>query len=111
MEQEIATLINIHHNKLDKSYVYIGRNGTDESFGNPFVLSEQGTRKEVCKLYEEWLRGYSFTEFNQIQRKWILDNLHTLKGKKLGCFCKPKQCHGEILIKLLNEIEQHGRIL
>ena len=26
-----------------------------------------------------------------------------VKGKRLGCWCKPNKCHGDIIIKLLNE--------
>ena len=29
-----------------------------------------------------------------------------LKNKVLGCWCKPDKCHGDILIKILNEIEE-----
>ena len=110
--EQIATLVNIHHLGIeDKDYIFIGRNGTNESFGNPFKIPEQGNRKEVCRLYDQWLRGKMFIGFNQAQRQWILDNLFILKNKRLGCFCSPKQCHGEVLIKLLKEIEEHGRIL
>lgn len=31
-------------------------------------------------------------------------SLHELDGKILGCFCKPDKCHGDVLIKLLNEM-------
>ena len=27
-----------------------------------------------------------------------------LKGKTLGCFCKPKSCHGDVLVELANEL-------
>jgi hypothetical protein len=30
-----------------------------------------------------------------------LGRLHELKGKKLGCWCKPQACHGDILTKLI----------
>jgi Domain of unknown function (DUF4326) len=26
-----------------------------------------------------------------------------LKGKKLGCWCKPNACHGNVLIELADE--------
>ena len=29
-----------------------------------------------------------------------------LKNKVLGCWCSPEKCHGDILIKILNEIEE-----
>ena len=38
----------------------------------------------------------------------LLKDLHELKGKTLGCFCKPKSCHGDILVELVNEL---GRMI
>jgi hypothetical protein len=28
-----------------------------------------------------------------------MQDLHELKDKRLGCFCKPKACHGDVLKK------------
>lgn len=33
----------------------------------------------------------------------LLKDLHELKGKTLGCFCKPLSCHGDILVRLADE--------
>jgi len=33
-----------------------------------------------------------------------MDSLIELKGKTLGCWCHPKQCHGDILSKWANSI-------
>jgi len=29
--------------------------------------------------------------------------LETLRGRRLGCWCKPGPCHGEVIAELLNE--------
>ena len=34
-----------------------------------------------------------------------INDLHELKGKTLGCFCKPQPCHGDILIKLIEKLK------
>ncbi len=31
------------------------------------------------------------------------EELMKLKGKNLGCWCKPEGCHGDVLIKILEE--------
>ena len=49
------------------------------------------------ELYEIWLR-------NKIKKEGI-EEIKKLKNKVLGCWCKPDKCHGDILIKILNEIE------
>jgi len=95
-----TTVVNLKNELFD---VYIGR-GPDEdfpSFGNPFKIGEDGTREEVVKKFEEWLRGK--IPLYEKQRTFILENMWRLKGKKLGCFCSPKACHGDIYVKLLEE--------
>jgi hypothetical protein len=93
--------------------VYIGRSGMppDECFGNPFAhrggtLAEVvlSTRDEAVDAYEAWLRGTRWEEVSQERRKWILSNLMSLQGKDLLCHCAPQRCHGEVLIKLMNEM-------
>ena len=62
-------------------------------WGNPFVEDRHGTREEVIKKYREWI--------TQGEGKHLLKDLHELKGKRLGCWCKPFPCHGDILVGLI----------
>ena len=79
-------------NKYKSSYtVYIGRGS---KWGNPFVIGKDGTREEVIEKYEKYLRNNSD----------LIGSLPELSGEILGCFCKPKACHGDVLIKLLGEL-------
>lgn len=83
-------------NKRNNHYdVYIGRGS---KWGNPFShIYGYGIyckdRYEAIQKYEEYIRN----------KPELLADLHELKGKILGCFCKPKACHGDILIKLIKE--------
>jgi hypothetical protein len=74
--------------KDDKFEIYIGR-GT--KWGNPFIIGKDGNRKEVIEKYEMWIR----TE------PQLIACLGELEGKILGCHCKPKACHGDILEQLI----------
>ena len=86
-------------NKYKEVYdVYIGRGS---KWGNPFThIADKKTkadfvvasRDEAIESYRDWL-------LNQPQ---LLKDLDELKGKTLGCFCKPKRCHGDILVELVN---------
>ena len=78
------------HCKREKFDVYIGRPG---KWGNPYVIGKDGTRKEVISKYESWIRS----------KPELINSLYELKDKVLGCWCKPKACHGDILIKLVEE--------
>ena len=81
-------------NKYQQEYdIYIGRGS---KWGNPFVLGKDGNREEVIDKYEEWIR----------QQPDLMSSLNELKGKRLGCFCRPKKCHGDVLVKLVEEMEE-----
>lgn len=79
-------------NKYKEQYdVYIGRGS---KWGNPFSMKDRSDeeRNRVCDEYEKYF--------------WTTDlpnQLHELIGKRLGCFCKPKRCHGDFLADLVNK--------
>lgn len=70
--------------------VYIGRPG---KWGNPFIIGKDGTREQVIAKYEEWIK----------KQPQLLASLDELRGKRLGCFCKPLACHGDVLARLIKE--------
>ncbi len=76
--------------KRDPYTLYIGRGS---KWGNPFILGRDGHRFQVINKYEMWIRSN-----DELQ-----NDLHELQGEILGCYCKPQGCHGDVLIKLLEE--------
>lgn len=87
-------VVNINKAPYD---VYIGRGkGQDGYFGNPFKLYDESQRLQVALSYEEWFRFRLFIDPLFKQR------VHALKGKTLGCFCKPAICHGDVIADYLN---------
>jgi hypothetical protein len=86
------------HCKKSLYDVYIGRGSI---WGNPFS-HKQGTRaKYIVESRDEAIREYAKWIMNQPQ---LLSKLYTLKGKVLGCWCKPKRCHGDILAQLADKV-------
>lgn len=69
--------------------VYIGR---PSKWGNPFTIGVDGTRTEVIEAYRVYL-----------YRSGLISDISELTGKNLVCWCKPKACHGDILIQLAND--------
>ena len=86
----MTRVVNIAKESFD---VYIGRpgKGLHSIWGNPFVIGKDGTRAEVIAKYKEYI----------ISNPVLMNMLPTLKGKTLGCFCKPQACHGDVLVQLL----------
>lgn len=78
------------HCKRDPYDVYIGR---PSPWGNPFAVDGERTREEALEQYEKWIVG----------QPALMAALPSLKGKTLGCWCAPKDCHGHILVRLAQE--------
>jgi len=63
-------------------------------WGNPFYMHDESERDSVCDRYVGWFL---------IQKN--LDICELKNAKRLGCWCKPRRCHGDylkILIEGLN---------
>lgn len=88
------------HCKKEKFDVYIGR---PSKWGNPFTFKQETIaefvvpKDEVLPRYAAWLK----------QQTELMEALYELKGKTLGCWCKPAKgfqgkvlCHGQILAAL-----------
>jgi len=76
------------HCKRASYDIYIGR---PTKWGNPFVLTNESERDAVVEQYREWLAT---------QPELIAAVRKELKGKILGCWCAPRSCHGDILVKV-----------
>ncbi len=89
------------HCKKEPYDIYIGR---PSKFGNPFThLHDRKTRAEfIVSSREESIAAYREWITNGAG-KHLLNDLHELKGKKLGCWCKPLSCHGDVLVELIND--------
>jgi len=72
--------------------VYIGR---PSRWGNPFRIGRDGTREEVVAKYREWAA----------HNHAVQERLHELKGMTLGCYCKPAECHGDVLAEMVEELD------
>ncbi|OJT30472.1 hypothetical protein BOP96_11525 [Pseudomonas sp. FSL W5-0203] len=100
-EKEIPTrIINLKITKVsnkdngDSYDVYIGR-GT--LWGNPYQMGKEGTRDEVIAKF-----AYDFEKrFLKLPEKFD-ENIEKLRGKTLGCHCKPAACHGDVIANYLN---------
>jgi len=62
-------------------------------WGNPFRIPRDGDRATVIRRYaDEHLPAHPE----------LLADLQELRGKTLGCWCKPLACHGDVLVELLD---------
>ena len=86
MAKNRTTVVNVRTSQYD---VYIGR---PSQWGNPFHIGRDGTRAEVIAKYRAYARRFARSE------------LAKLKGKRLGCYCHPLPCHGDVLAELADSL-------
>lgn len=86
--------------------VYIGRAGRGEDgyFGNPYRV---GSTCQSCGVYHPTAESTRVCYTNYFQ--WRMSNdaqfywrVVGLKGRVLGCFCKPGFCHGDVIATWLD---------
>lgn len=92
----------------DENNLYIGRRGVvfipdgdggktrfppqESKWCNPFKINEKNTREDVINKYRKY-----------ILEKMTDKDFDELRGKTLGCWCKPEACHGDVLVEILNQ--------
>jgi hypothetical protein len=92
----MTTVVNLNNDAYD---VLIDRS---TKWGNPYTnikhkqtLAEfiVKTRKESIEKYKEYI----------LSTPELLNCLPELKDKRLGCWCKPLECHGDVLVSLIDK--------
>lgn len=81
----------------DDQYVYIGRGSASHNlpqspWHNPFRMVHESQRADVIQRYRDHI--------TPLVASGELD-IEALRGKTLVCWCKPKDCHGDVLVELL----------
>ncbi len=64
-------------------------------FCNPFKVGKDGTREEVIAKFTTYMRAKLDSD------PTLVAQLLALEGKRLGCWCKPEGCHGDVLLELI----------
>jgi len=86
-------VINYHNEKApaDKQ-VWIMRPGP---FANPYRIGRDGNRLQVIEKFESYAR----------RTGWLKGLIARLPADSvLVCCCKPKPCHGDVIVKLSQEL-------
>lgn len=93
--------------QMPDNAVYVGR---PTKWGNPFVVGQDGTRKDCLDLY--WYlvfhilcisKSAEHVEAQQRVRRAMNTDLRELRGKDLACWCPlDKPCHADCLLVIAN---------
>ena len=86
----MAKVLNKRDSGVPAGAIYVGR---PSKFGNPYEIGRDGSREEVIQKYEAWLLSAD----NGLR----IDDLRSLRGKDLVCWCAPLACHAEVLLNYI----------
>lgn len=102
----MSRVVKIQRNGGEHWDVYVGRefrkwgyNFDASPWGNPFFLHGEDTRDDILQKYETYIRE------RLLKEPALFEQFLDLRGKTLGCWCKPKPCHGDVLVKIMRELE------
>ena len=91
-------IVNLKHEKYD---IYIGRSGhnKDGYFGRicPICRNSHNDAGDTIRCYTIYF--ISRMQHDTMFKEMVLQ----LRGKVLGCFCKPGPCHGDVIKEYLDE--------
>ncbi len=89
------------HNLREDFDVYIGREVPEHGlpaskWGNPFVMQDMGDteRNRALAAYRQWV----------MRQPELIASLQELSGRRLGCWCAPQRCHGDVLVELIESL-------
>jgi uncharacterized secreted protein with C-terminal beta-propeller domain len=71
--------------------VYVGR---PSKWGNPFAMVSESCRDAVCDRYDRYLAT------RLINGAITEQDFREFDGKNLLCWCAPKRCHGDTILRL-----------
>lgn len=102
-EEKSPTGIRVVHCQEERYDIYIGRpmpgyQLAGSKWQNPYPLRDYDNPADCLRDYEAHVRA----------RPYLMKSLGELQGKVIGCWCKSRKtpdapCHGDVLIKLLEE--------
>ena len=114
----MITVVNVKTSK--EPYVYIGRampQRKGSPLANPFKLTPYlrkfgDTARDMCMAsYLRWLTEQMAIDDSPAKREIErLANIAATSDLRLGCWCKPEDCHGDI-VKTFIEDEIYSRRL
>ena len=94
------TIGKVKKDKPNAENIYIGRGSP---LGNPYPITANASRDEVCDRYDVYIRNVlqdtSSPQYKEMVR--LLKMYQSGQSLHLQCFCAPLRCHGESIKSIL----------
>ena len=96
-QQSEYNIVNLRHENIEEwlqsdRHVYVGRGNAQyglhqSKWGNPSKVTKTKDQTEAVEDYKKYL----------LRRSDLTKATSSLKGKVLGCWCRPDLCHAQVL--------------
>lgn len=97
-------IVNLRTYKPSNGEIMVRIDRANPILGNPHYLHRENERDIVCDLYnmrfEEKIRK-DIEYISELER--IVDLVLDGNNVVLGCWCVPKRCHGEIILRYIKQ--------
>lgn len=99
-------VVNVRRNLPDH---YCGRSTRNfhknSALANPFRMKTEADRDAVIAKYEKWLdekiKERDSSVLAELKEIYEMAESRSILGVTLGCWCAPKPCHVDIIIKFM----------
>lgn len=83
-------------------------------YGNPFKMDTESQRNEVVDRFAVWwlapaqdgLREALLTDIRELQHQRLMAGEMVSAPIRLGCWCAPQRCHGDVIKRWLERTER-----
>lgn len=104
-------IIVIHHKdaaKYRRNGFYVYNIDRRTVIGNPFYMTDETKRNEVCDKYEAYFHQQILHNSDFMAAIAEIYNKAKEQHVALACWCKPKRCHGDTIKTYIDEILKSG---
>jgi hypothetical protein len=110
LEAPVLSVVNGYKEGFEgDGIMYIGRKNHDlfleaSPLANPFPLKNESDRTEVIEKYRRWLFERIKANDEKVMGALNILKLAVVKKRRvrLACYCHPKLCHGDVIIKCVD---------
>ena len=113
---QIIRIVNLRNYKQVEGEILV-KVDRSSVLGNPFYMKDESQRNKVCDKYQEYFdnkireslpdysQPYKYTQHNEFMLRIIsIANLAKRHNVALGCWCYPKRCHAETILKYIEGV-------
>ena len=97
-------IVNLRNYTLKENEILYKVDRSNKILGNWFFMHNEKERDIVCDKYQKWF-DIAITNKNErvLNELRKIYKLAKIQDVALGCWCYPKRCHSETILKFLQQ--------